>query len=189
MELEEIFNKNGGFLRTRDLSSRSQRDQLNGMIDEGTVVKLKSGLYCLPQCSVTGQDMEVAQIVPSGVFCLFSSWQHYGLTTNNPFKYHVAVNRDNKILLPDYPPIKLYRWSEKYYRLGIVETTEGIKVYDLEKSVCDAMRFRNKTGLDTAIEVVRNYVRRKDRNFDKLAKYARLMRIEKIMQDMIMPML
>jgi len=142
----------------------------------------------LQQHNVIDQNREVAQIAPSGVFCLFSAWQHYQLTTNNPFEYHIAIVRNEKIVMPEYPPVKIYRWSEKFYKLGIVET-EDIKIYDLEKSVCDAVRFRNKVGLDIAIEVVKNYVARKDRNFDKLAKYARQLRIEKIIQDMIMPML
>ena len=184
MELVDIFNKNGGFFRTRDLSSRNQWVELKVMLEKGAVLKLKRGLYCLQQFSVTGQDTEVARIVPSGVFCLYSAWQHYGLINNKPIKYHVAVDDADNIVLPDYPPIKLYPWSEKYYRLGVVETAEGIKVYDLEKSVCDAMRFRNKVGPDLAIAVIENYLRRKDRNFDKLAKYARLMRMEHVMQEM-----
>jgi hypothetical protein len=86
----------------------------------------------------------------------------------------------------------LYHWTKEYYELGI--TTEKIydftvKIYDIEKSVCDAVKFRNKVGVDITIEVVRNYVRSKDRNFDKLTKYARQMRIENIMQSFIMPML
>jgi hypothetical protein len=83
--------------------------------------------------------------------------------------------------------------SENYYQLGITEIiieNQPVKIYDLEKSVCDAVRFRNKIGMDIAIEVVKNYVKRKnERNFDKLTKYARQLRIENIIQSIIMPML
>jgi predicted transcriptional regulator of viral defense system len=187
-DIQDIFEKNNGFLKAKDLTFRNQWNQLTRLIDSGVAVKLKRGLYCMQQHSMIDQNMEVAQIVPSGVFCLFSAWQHYHLTTNNPFEYHVAINREDKIVLPEYPPIKIYRWSEKFYTLGIVEI-EQIKIYDIEKSVCDAVRFRNKVGMDIAIEVVKSYVRRKDRNFDKLTKYARQLRIETIIQNMIMPML
>jgi len=186
--LMEVFDRNNGFLKTKDLIFRNQWYQLKSLVDRGIAVKLKNGLYSLPQYSVIDQNKEVAQIVPSGVFCLFSAWQFYDLTTNNSSEYHIAIVRESKIILPEYPPIKLYHWSEKFYSLGINEI-EHIKIYDLEKSVCDAVRFRNRVGIDITIEVVRNYVRRKDRNFDKLTKYARQMRIEKIMQNMIMPML
>ena len=67
---------------------------------------------------------------------------------------------------------------------------DGIKIYDIEKSVCDAVRFRNKVGMDVALEVVKNYVKNtQQRNFDKLIKYARQMRIENVIQNIIMPML
>jgi len=114
------------------------------------------------------------------------------LTTTIPHENHIAITQNKKVLLPDYPPIKLYYLSDGFYQLGITQISIGnqnVKIYDLEKSVCDAVRFRNKVGLDIAIEVLKNYVNRKDRNFDKLAKYARPIRIEKIMQNMIMPML
>jgi predicted transcriptional regulator of viral defense system len=189
MDIKEILEKNNGFLRAKDLTSRNQWNQLKMLIDNNVVIKLKSGLYSLPRYNVIDQNREVAQIVPSGVLCMFSAWQHYNLTLNNPFEYHIAIRREDKIALPDYPPIKLYHWSEKFYYLGIIET-DTIKIYDLEKSVCDAVRFRNKVGMDIAIEVVKNYVqKREERNFDKLTKYARLLRIDKIMQSIIMPML
>lgn len=186
---QKLFFNSSTFLRTKDFTSRNQWYQLRKLVDNGGAVKLKNGLYCLPQQGIIEQNREVAEIVPSGVFCLFSAWQHYNLTTQNPTEYHIAIQRDDKIILPDYPPIKVYRWTEKFYNLGIVEM-DSIKIYDVEKSVCDAVRFRNKIGLDVAIEVVKNYVqRRNERNFDKLTKYARQMRIEAIMQNMIIPML
>ena len=187
VSIKDLFYRNNGFLRTKDLTLRSHWYHLKGLINSGEAVKLKRGLYRLQHCDIE-QNQEIAQIAPSGVFCLFTAWQHYQLSTNNPFEYHVAINRNDKIALPTYPPVRLYRWSEKFYMLGIVEI-EQFKIYDLEKSVCDAVRFRNKVGLDIAIEVVKNYVRRKDRNFSKLTQYAQTMRIEKIMQNMIMPML
>ena len=189
MDIIEIFEKNNGFLRAKDLTLRNQWDQLKALIDSNVVIKLKSGLYCLQQYDITDQNREVAQMAPSGVFCLFTAWQYYNLTVNNPYEYHIAIKREEKIHLPDYPPIKIYRWNEKFYNLGIVEI-DSIKVYDLEKSVCDAVRFRNKVGIDVTIEVVKNYVqRRKDRNFDKLTKYSSQLKIEKTMQSIILPML
>ena len=188
MDIKEIFYKNNGFLRTKDLTLRNQWNQLNKMIDIGLVAKLKSGLYCLQQYEGVDQNREVAQIVPLGVFCLFSAWQQYDLTTYHPFEYHIAIERETKILLPDYPPIKIYRWREKFYNLGIVEM-DGIKIYDMEKSVCDAIRFRNKVGMDTTVEILQNYVKRKDKNLNQLSRYAQQLEIENIVRNMIMILL
>jgi len=126
------------------------------------------------------------------VFCLFTAWQHYHLSTQNPPDFHIALRNKEKIRLPDYPPIKLYYWSEKYYNLGIAEIEKDrqtIKIYDLEKSVCDAVRFRNKVGMDTTIEILQNYVKRKDKNLNKLNEYAQQLGVGNIVQNMIMTLL
>jgi len=188
MDIKEIMQYNNGFLRTKHLTRRNHWYQLNKLILSNEIIKLKKGLYCMPQYGIMEQNRELAEIIPSGVFCLFSAWQRHNLTTANPVEYHMAIKREEKISIPDYPPVKLYRWSENFYNLGIIQL-DAIKIYDLEKSVCDAVRFRNKVGMDIALEVVKNYVKSEQRNFDKLTKYARQMRIENVLQNIIMPML
>jgi len=114
------------------------------------------------------------------------------LTTTIPHQSHIAVTQKKKITLPNYPPIKLYYWSDKYFQLGVNEINVDnlqVKIYDLEKSVCDAVRFRNKVGIDITIEALKNYVKRTDKNLNTLSKYAQQLRIEKIMQTIIMPLL
>ncbi|MCL1932738.1 MAG: hypothetical protein FWF53_02845 [Candidatus Azobacteroides sp.] len=192
LEVNQISNIGCDFLETKKFTKRNQWYQLNKLVEQGLITKVKRGVYTRVSDKITDQRIEISKTVPSGVFCMFSMWQQYNLTTNNPSEFHIALQNKEKIKIPDYLPIKLYYWSEKYFNLGIVEIQKDghtIKIYDLEKSVCDAVRFRNKVGIDIAIEVVRNYVKRKDRNFDKLAKYARKLRIENVMQNMIMPML
>jgi predicted transcriptional regulator of viral defense system len=124
--------------------------------------------------------------VPPGVICLFSAWQFYGLTTFIPSAHHLTIPGKAKLVLPAYPPVKLYYWYGASYLLGKTEImVEGqpICIYDLEKSVCDAIKFRNKVGSDIASEVLKNYLKRNDRNIDLLMKYARLLRVENILQQ------
>ena len=66
---------------------------------------------------------------------------------------------------------------------------EEIKIYDIEKSVCDAIRYRNKVGTDVTNEVLRNYLKRRDRNLDKLMKYAGNMRIATVLNQYLNMML
>ena len=190
--LINLFSTNSGFLKSSSIVSRTQWRVLHKMLEANLVSKVKRGLYCLNDYEQDTIFLEVSHIVPNGVFCSFSAWYYYDLTTIVPYENHVAVKQKKKVHLPDNPPIKLYYLSDKFYQLGITQIADGnqfVKIYDLEKSVCDAVRFRNKVGFDITIEVVKNYVRRKDRNFSKLAQYAQTLRIEKIMQNIIMPML
>jgi len=189
--IKELFKQNSGYLVRKQIPDKSSYNQLLKMIDKGNVIRIKSGVYCYEDI-YSGTMIDVEKVVPDGVLCLFSTWSHYGLSTSIPDSFNVAIERNRKVTLPLYPPIQLYRWKKEYYELGI--TTEkmydfSVKIYDLEKTVCDAVKFRNKVGLDIAIEVVQNYMRRKDRNLNKLSRYATIMRIETIMQNMIMPLI
>jgi len=189
--LIELFKQNNGYLVRKQIPDKSSYNQLLKMIDKKIVIRIKPGVYCYKNI-YSGTMIDVEKVVPDGVLCLFSTWLHYGLSTSIPHSFNIAIERNRKVILPQYPPIQLYRWKKDYYELGV--TTEKIydftiRIYDLEKTVCDAVKFRNKIGLDIAIEVLQNYMRRKDRNLNKLSRYATIMRIETIMQNMIMPML
>jgi predicted transcriptional regulator of viral defense system len=191
-KLIEIFQANSGFLKSKEIAGGAQWGALNKMLNNNSVLKIKRGLYRLNNVEHDNSFIEVSNIIPDGVFCMFSAWFYYGLTTTIPYENHIAVTQNKKVRLPDYPPIKLYYLSDKFYQLGITQIEidkQPVKIYDLEKSVCDAVRFRNKVGLDIAFEVVKKYVKRENRDFNKLTSYARLLRIEKIIQNMIMPML
>ena len=162
------------------------------MLNDKTVSKVKRGLYRLNEFEQDTSFVEISNIIPCGVFCMFSAWYYYDLTTTVPYENHIAITQKKRVWLPDYPPVKLYYLSDKFYQMGIAHIqidSQIVKMYDIEKSVCDVVRFRNKVCLDIAIEVVKNYVRRKDRNLNKLGQYAQQLRIETIIQNMIMPML
>ena len=192
-EVNKVAENKNEFINTKEFIKRNQWYQLKKMTEQGLVTKVKRGVYYAGSNTMLDQQVEVSKIIPDGVLCMFSAWFYYNLTTTIPHKINIAITQNKKLRLPSYPPIKLYYLSENYYELGITEIhieNQPVKIYDLEKSVCDAVRFRNKIGMDIAIEVVRNYVkRRKERDFDKLTKYARQLRIESIMQSIIMPML
>ena len=182
VQILEIFNQNKGYARTRDiLETGVHHHYLDMLVQKGKVVKIKRGLYKLASVSVDDELEEVSHIVPDGVICLFSAWNYYQLSDFVPPEYHIAIEKIRKVALPDYPPIKVYYWSEKYWSIGITEARVGntiVKIYDKEKSVCDAIRYRNKIGKDVEKEVLKNYLKEKSRNIDKLLRFARLLRVE-----------
>ena len=189
--VKEIFDKNNGFLRAKDLTKRMQWYQLKKMLEQGEAVKVSSGVYKLNDINIS-QKAEIAVRFPSAVFCLFSAWNYHGLSTHNPWALYIAVGHKEKVVKPDYPPVFVYYWKDASHDTGIIEIEEEgykIRMYDLEKSVCDAVKFRNKVGLDTAIEVLQNYVKRQDKNLNKLNRYAEQLGIEKILNNMIMVLL
>jgi predicted transcriptional regulator of viral defense system len=191
-ELIKKFNQNGGYLRNTGKLTRSEKYQLHLAFKTGVVIRIKRGLYRLSDTPSAYQEGEVAQIVKAGVLCMFTAWAHYGLTTFVSSEYHIAVPKSMKINVPDYPPIKIYYWNKSFYEIGISEVEIGgsaVKMYDMERSVCDAVRYRNKIGSDVFSEILRNYVRRDDRKMDKLLKYASSLRISRVLNQLIQVML
>ena len=185
---EEIFKQNGGVARIQTLQEAGMTYYtLNALLEKGLVSRVKQGVYRLENDEQMADEMiEVARMVPKGVFCLFSACSFYELTTFVSGSHHLAIPKKSKVTLPSYPPIQLYYWADAPYHLGI-ETIEiwggTIRIYNMEKTVCDMVKFRKKAGMDTVKEVLQNYVRRKDRKIHLLNQYARQMNIAGIMAN------
>jgi len=189
--LQELFKTNGGFLLTKDLHRRAQWYQLKRMLLDGKAIKLSAGVYKLNDLRIP-QKAEIAKMYPMAVFCMFTAWNYHKLSTANPWAFHVAIAHKDKVAKPDYPPVLFYYWRNYSFNLGLIEAEEEgykFRIYDLEKSVCDAIRFRNKIGIDTASEIIKNYLKRPDKDFEKLIRYAKALRIEKFIRETITIML
>lgn len=168
-----------GILTPRDIDEAGRYYFVRKAMDAGDVVRLKNGVYATQE-GLANTMVDVERIVPGGVLCLYSAWEHYGLTMQIPGAFYVAVEKHRKVVVPEFPPITLCYWDQKYYELGVVEAEVAgfkLRIYDMERSVCDAVRFRNKIGLDVMTEILRAYLRRKDRNIARLTEYAGKMRI------------
>ena len=172
-----------GILTPKEIDEEGRYYFVRKAMDAGNVVRLKNGVYATED-GLANTMVDVERIVPGGVLCLYSAWEHYGLTTQVPGSIYVAVEKHRKVVVPEFPPITLCYWEQKYYEMGVVEADVAghkLRIYDIERSVCDVVRFRNKVGIDVMTEVLRAYLSRKDRNIAKLTDYAGKMRIGTIM--------
>jgi len=181
-QIQLLFEETNGIADTNYLVERGLSNyQLKQSVEKGWLVKLKQGLYKWAEYE-TEEIFEVAHIVPQGVFCLLTACSFYELTTHVPAQYQVAIPDERKVVLPPYPPIKLYYWNEVPFTVGIttVEISSGkIQMYDVEKTVCDVVRHQNKIGLDVVKEVVKSYLQRKNRNLNQLNTYAKTLNIQR----------
>ena len=151
---------------------------------QGELVRVKRGVYA-EEIALADVMVDVESLIPGGILCMFSAWEHYGLTTQVPQQYDVAIKRGRKVVVPQYPNFKLHNLSDNVLNLGVTtEVVSGYKVriFDLEKCVGDAVKFRNKIGIDVCTEIVKNYLKRSDRNIAKLMKYARILRVAKTLE-------
>lgn len=149
-------------------------------VRQGDLVKVKRGVYAGPE-QLADTMVDIDKLVPNGILCSFSAWSAYGLTTVIPQAFHVAVKRGRKVTLPDFPVIELHYMTDKLMELGL--TTKDIngyqvRIFDMERCVCDAIKFRNKIGQDVCSEVVNSYLKLPERNLTKLVDYAEKLRVK-----------
>lgn len=157
--------------------------KINPLVEKGILRKLNKRYY--ENINYTGELTDFFYIpvyIPQGVICLMSAAVHYDLTDYMLDSVDVAIPRKSRVsTLSNWPNIDLYYYTDYRYKLGI-EENNGIRIYDIEKTVVDIIYYRERMGIDTAKEVLVNYLRRRDRNLNKLIRFADKCKCGKIMR-------
>lgn len=187
---EQIIDiiKNKGMLRPRELREYNiPRISLKRLVDQGILKCSGRGLYFLADAEITEYHTfaQAAKRIPRGVVCLISALKFHELTTQIPFEVWMAIEKNARKPVIDQPKIHFVRFSKKAFSDGIEEhTIEGVKVkiYGPAKTVADCFKFRNKIGLDIALEALRSCLKQKKCLYDDLWHYAKICRVENIMK-------
>ena len=180
-----VFRRHGGSLRTKQaLALGIHPATLYKLRDSGQVTELARGLYRLADAEeVENPDLAVvAARAPDAVVCLISALSYHGITTQVPAVVHLAVPRGSYYGLKLDPlPVQMYRFDLKTFSSGIEEHDVGgakIKIYSAARTVADVFKFRNKLGLDVALEALRLARERKRIQNRELTRFARLLRVD-----------
>jgi len=191
----DFFKNHYGYARMKDLKANGiHTREIKKLLEEGTIEKVKPGLYRLSTFSGIKivSLVDICRAVHKGVICLLSALDYYDFTTFSPWEVHVAIPHDHKKPKIEYPPVRFFHFRENTYSLGIetINTEFGpIRIYNREKTVCDIFRFRNRLGEDLAIEALKNYLIWSNGNTTRLRKYMKITRTEKIMSPFIKGMM
>ena len=179
-DIIETLQKQGGFMTTSEVKSRGDYEHLRRATADGTLMRIRQGVY-VKTSALANNMIDVQRIVPNGVLCLYSAFAHHELSTHVPAATCIAIDAKRKVRLPEYPPIDLYYWKKENLDFGVVEKEiSGYKVLitDMERTVCDAVKYRNKIGLDVCGEVIDSYLKNENRNITLLHEYAGRLRVK-----------
>jgi len=180
--------RKAGILRPRDLAPQSiPRTYLQRLEERGLLVKETRGQYKLPDAKVTENHglAEACKRVPRGVICLLSALQFHKLTTQAPSEVWLALDRKARAPKNGGQPLRLVRMSGKALTEGVEDhRIEGVavKVYQPAKTVADCFKYRNKIGLDVALEALRDYRKKHRSGMDELWRLAKICRVERVMR-------
>ncbi|MCG3174992.1 MAG: hypothetical protein GMKNLPBB_03326 [Myxococcota bacterium] len=187
-ECRRIFRAHGGTLRTGEaLAAGVHPRTLYAMRDAGVLLELSRGLYRLAGLlPLSSPDLAtVGKRVPKGVVCLISALAFHELTTQIPHVVHLALPRNMRTPKLDHPPLQVYRFSPEAFKAGVeTHTIEGvvIQIYSMEKTLVDCFKYRNKIGLDVALEALRSYRGRRGARLQRVLEYARVCRVESVVR-------
>ncbi|MFZ1984292.1 MAG: type IV toxin-antitoxin system AbiEi family antitoxin domain-containing protein [Desulfatitalea sp.] len=177
-----------GIIRAEDVEAMGiSRNYLYRMHKEGLLDKSAVGLYTLPEAPVTENSSlaEVAKKLHQAVVCLISALSYHEITTQIPHEIWLTIPRGSWRPDVEYPPLNLTYVSGPAYSFGIQEYVingVAVKIYSPAKTVADCFKFRNKVGLDVAIEALREAWRSRKVTMDELVEAAGIDRVSKIMR-------
>lgn len=180
--------RKAGVLRPRDLDAYDiPRIYLSRLVAAGKLQRIGRGLYVLPGFEVSEHHSlaEACKRVPKGVVCLLSALRFHELTTQAPFEVWLAIAEKAWRPRLDYPPLRIVRFSSVTLDSGIEEhQIEGvtIPVFTPAKTVADCFKYRNKIGLDVAVEALRECWRSRRCTMNELWKYAKVCRVQNVMR-------
>ena len=177
-----------GLARPAELEARGvSRSLLYGLVREGVVERRARGIYVSARHATTEAHTlaQVAKRVPRGVFCLLTALRFHGLTTQAPARVWIALPEKARRPRLDSPRLRVARFSGGALTDGVEShRAEGVelRVYSAAKTVADCFKYRNKIGIDVAVEALRDFSRRHRGGATDLARFARVCRVTRVMQ-------
>ncbi|MGO9199177.1 MAG: type IV toxin-antitoxin system AbiEi family antitoxin domain-containing protein [Limisphaerales bacterium] len=177
-----------GVLRPRDLEAHKiPRAYLGLAVQRKLLERAGRGLYRLPDAEVTEHQalIESAKRVPHSVVCLLSALQFHGLTTQLPADLWLAIGEKAWRPKQEYPPLRVVYFSGKALTEGIethIIQNVPVRVYSAAKTIADCFKYRNKVGLDVAMEALRDGWRQRKATADALWHFAKVCRVANVMR-------
>lgn len=150
---------------------------------EGKLLKIRNGVYATLD-ALAGGMIDIETLVPDGILCLYSAWHFYGMTTRIPNSYYIAIGRKRRVRLLEAIDLTLVYQKDDLLKIGRTsETIDGIAIaiYDRERCLCDALKYRNKIGIDVMAEILNAYLAYPDKDLGRLAEYAKQLRVFKLL--------
>lgn len=177
-----------GVVSTQDVRTLGiHHEYLRRMYSAGQLVKAGRGLYSLPNADITAQHglVQASKAMREGVICLLSALRFHEIGTQAPHEVWVAIDRRAAHPRAKQPQMRFVRFSGKALTEGVQEhTIEGVlvRIYNPAKTVADCFKYRNKIGLDVALEALREVLRGRRCTMDDLWKYAKVCRVTEVMR-------
>jgi len=197
-EIIALFKKHKGYLSSAQLQKYKVHTLfIKNLIEQKAIERVRRGLYRLPPEQLCEDEIfthdyfDAVQAVPNGIFCLRTALSFYNLTTYNPSELDMAIPPTNRTANILTTALRFYRFREPFYSSHISTLKTSlfpVKMYERERSVCDALRMRHMIGEDIAMEALNNYMKQSQKDITKLLARAKFCRVKHIVEPAVKAM-
>jgi predicted transcriptional regulator of viral defense system len=190
-EIRSLFEQHDCVMRTAELrAAKIYYADIQNMLQSGIIEKIKQGYYYLPDAHDYSEARIIKQLFPEAVLCLNTALFYYGYSDRTPSAWHLAVDKDivkyrAKI---DYPFVKTYFVEAALLSLGVTKgdiDQNTIRIYDRDRTICDCLRYMGKMDREIFNKAILGYVADHKKNIPNLIQYAKTLRVQKKVKDLI----
>ncbi len=186
--MREAQKSTDRIFRACDLEAQGiSRQRLSEMTKRGEIVRVNRGLYHYPDADLTENYSYVLACAhaPHGVLCLLTALRFHDLTTQNPWQVWMMIERHARTPKMEYPSLRIFRTGNELLTEGVeIHESDGIplRVTCVARTITDCFKYRNKIGLDVAMEALTEALRYRRTNGSQIQHYARLCRVDEVMR-------
>lgn len=179
----KLAEKNGGYITTKELVNNNiNKKFLTNLVRDGKLLRLSRGYYGLPNYIQDDYYILLSKS-QNAVFSLATALYFHDLSERVPLIYNITLPYGYSGALQKERNVSLNFVKKELLNLGVIEIESPfgmkVKVYDVEKTICDIIKHKNKMDAEIFSKALKFYARRKDKNINKLMRYAKKMNIEK----------
>jgi predicted transcriptional regulator of viral defense system len=182
-ELQSVLKQNGGIVTTAQANEAGvSNERLRLLVHSGDLERAATGIYVLPDEFI--DRMYIVQLRrPRIIFSHETALFLHELTDRDPINYMVTVPTGyNPTRLRD-DGFTVFTIKRELHKIGVTKLTtmfgNPIKVYDMERTICDCLRSRNKLDIAIVTDAIKRYVKRKDKNLNQLMQIAEMFKVTK----------
>lgn len=190
-KLKEIFRHYGFVMTTAELNAEKlYYSDIQQLINDGLIEKIKRGYYHWIDALDGSEIVIINKLFPDAILCMETALFYYGYSDRNPAEWNITINKNTfrQRVKIEYPFVKAYRIEPDLLPIG---ETKGeidfvkIRIYDRDRTICDVLRNMNKMDKEIFNKAIQNYVKDSQKNIPNLMKYAKKLRVQQRVKDLI----
>lgn len=191
VSLKELFSRYNYVMTTAELTkSKVYYADIKRLLDEGLIERVRRGYYHWILDNGESEVVIINRLFPDAVLCMETALFYYKYSDRNPTEWNFSIDKNISKLRTnvDYPFIKAYRVEPELVALGETEgeiDSHKVRIYDRDRTICDVLRNMNKMDKEIFNKAVQGYVKDPKKNIPNLMKYAKVLRVQKRVKDII----